>query len=647
MLGLLAGALTFVALAVPSSALAQGTYTWNLASDFTSTAPGANPDHDPYGATPWSYVEGASSTSLPSTFTLLPTFATGVDNGLAAWSTGTPGTPPLVGINPMASPITISNGGGGIDTFPPGQIVLQPGASSQEVAVGWTSPLSQTETIQVNGSFSADSSAVPVCTDTTWSIIDQNGTVLASNTTGTTDTFPTLAPTIGPGESIYVTVSTPDPVDAACDATGLILNIQAPGVAPTVSLTDPASGTSTTLAEPTLSGAADAGFGDSGQVAVLIYSGGTASGAPLQTATVARSGTTWSATLTSPLPLGTYTAQAEQADVVGDLGVSSPVTFTVATPLVSLTSPGSALPSSTPVLSGTAGTAPDENSFVAIVIYRGSTASGSPSGAVSAPVSPSGQFSVQVTPALADGTYTAVATQGDTSGTIGISASQTFGIDTQAPAVTLVRPTKGGRSDVLQLVFSGAAATQPFDSGVVSVAVYKGTKASGKRYRTLTANVKGSAWSATWTGKLPPARYTVQASQTDAVGHVGRSAAHTFRVLALPPVIGGVTINKAGRVTLKVTCNEPAGDTCSGNVLVLTRGYFQTLPGGPAGHLTVMFAYVKVGGSLTSTIVRNVQPRVAGALRRRAAVPVVISATLHPVSGKAIRSTARENLRRL
>ena len=67
MLGFLAGALALIALAVPPSAFA-GTYTWNLANDFTATPPGANPDNDQYGGTPWSYEESATGSTDPSTF---------------------------------------------------------------------------------------------------------------------------------------------------------------------------------------------------------------------------------------------------------------------------------------------------------------------------------------------------------------------------------------------------------------------------------------------------------------------------------------------------------------------------------------------------------------------------------------------------
>jgi hypothetical protein len=233
-------------------------------------------------------------------------------------------------------------------------------------------------------------------------------------------------------------------------------------------------------------------------------------------------------------------------------------------------------------------------------------------------------------------------------GNAGYSATQTFSVDTQAPTVTLVSPRPGSRSDVLHLVFTGAAGAQSFDSGVVNVSVYKGKKAVGKPVRTLPATVKGSTWSVTWPGQLlPRGSYTALASQTDAVGHRGLSAARTFKIVPLPPVIGSpATINRLGTVSLKMTCNEPPGDTCTGTVRVLTAGAFQTVVGGPSGPLTVMFAYVHILGGHTSTIARQALPSVAAALRRHAKVAVAVSATLHPRSGAAIHATARIKLRR-
>jgi hypothetical protein len=637
MLGFLAGALALIALAVPPSAFA-GTYTWNLANDFTATPPGANPDNDQYGATPWSYKEGATTSALK----LLPKFESA--GGLAFWEDSSTGG--VVGVNDSEAPVT-----GGSETFEPSQIYVEPEVSPVGglTAVGWTSPLSQTETVTINGSVNSDDNGagMPPCAySTSWNVVGPTGASLAaSSAPGGTGPF-SVSASVAPGATIYVTFSNPVSADAGCDASALALDITAPATAPAVSVTQPASGSSTTVEEPTFSGAASAGFGDSSQVTLRVYSGNAVSGTPVQTVNATRSGGAWSVTLGSALALGTYTAQAEQDDVVGDVGLSTPVTFGVGTPVVILSSPGSTpLPTSTPTLTGTAGTEASDQAFVVVSVYAGSTATGAAIRALTAPVAASGQFAAQVTPALPDGTYTAVATQGDAAGTAGISAPQTFSVDTLAPTVTLLRPLTGSRSDLLKLVFNGGAAAASFDSHLVTITLYKGRKAAGKRYGTANGSVVGSTWSATWPGKLPPGTYTVQVSQTDAVGHIGLSAAHTFRVIAPPPVIGSVTF-KGGRVSLKITCNEPARDTCSGNVLVLSQGNFEPLAGGPVGPLTVMFAFIRVQGGQTSTIKRTVVPNVATVLRHRRSLPVTISASLHPLSGPAIHATHRENLRR-
>ena len=609
----------FVALGAPSSALA-GTYIWNLANDFNTSAP-ANPDPDQYGDTPWSYQESKSGSESPGAFSLLPRYA--VSGGLAEW--GDPNTGALVGLNSSTRQIVVDSG------VTPGQLV----------AVGWTSPFSQPTPVSVYVSVNADADyPFAACTS---SVETQSGASFASGET------------VSPGGSIFVTVDAGVglPGVGACDVS---LQIEANGAIPAVTITQPVPGSTTTAAEPTFSGAAANGFGDGSQVTLNVYSGAAVSGKPVQTLQVARSGATWSATLDSPLAVGTYTAQATQSDLAGDVGSSAPVKFSVApasvganAPQVTLNSPGShPLTTSTPTLTGTAGTAASDQSSVAVDVFVGATAKGSPLRALTAPVSTSGQFSAAVTPGLADGTYTAVAVQDGPGGSIGSSAPQTFPIDTQASVLTLLLPTRGSRSDVARPVFSGGAGTAAGDSGMIAVSLYRGTRAAGKALRTLHIAAAGSTWSVRWPVALRPAVYTARASQSQAAGRAKLSSAHTFRILLPPPVIGGaLTIDAAGRVRLKIGCDEPPGDTCSGSVLVLTQGTYEPLPGGPVGRLTVMFANVKVVGGHALTITQTTLPRVTAALRRHASVPVTISANLLPTNGKAIHATARENLQRL
>jgi titin len=101
--------------------------------------------------------------------------------------------------------------------------------------------------------------------------------------------------------------------------------------APTVTLTAPASGSSTSNTTPTFSGVAATVTGDS-PVTVNLYTGSTASGTPVETLTAAWNPSTgaWSVPASAVLPNGTYTAQATQTDATSDVGASGADTFTIA-----------------------------------------------------------------------------------------------------------------------------------------------------------------------------------------------------------------------------------------------------------------------------------------------------------------------------
>lgn len=641
----LVGALALLTLGLPAAALA-GSYSWNLASDFTAAAPGANPDHDQYGTTPWSYEEGPPA----GTLTALPTFATGVDGGLAAWSDPTSGA--LVGTNAGSTPITDATSH---STFPPGQIVLEPG-SAQSVTVGWTSPLGQSATISVSGSLVADSTGAGLCIPATAWTLDQNGMPLVSGTTPPASspsapiTFMRPA-TTDPGGSITLTVST-QAADEPCDGVGVTLQIQTDATAPAVTLTKPATSSVTLVGDPTFSGAADTSFGDSNQVTLRIYPGPNASGTPVQTLTTTQSGGAWSISPSSALPDGLYTAQAEQDDRASptDAGLSAPVTFSVLVgPTVTIVSPGSKpLTTSTPTLSGTAGDRPGDNPSAFVFVFAGPNTNSQPIRKFTVPVGKTGTYSVKVTPALPDGVYSAGTIQGDSGGGIGFSSPVTFTIDTHAPTVTLVRPRSKSRSDGVNLVFQGHAGAAVGDFGTVAVLVYRGSRAKGKPVARINVKAAGSTWSARWGSTLAPGIYTARAAQHDDAGHTGLSAPHTFRILPPPPVIGPIlTIDAAGRVSLKIACVEPPGDTCTGTVQVLTEGSFQPKPGGPFGHLSVIFARVNIEGGHNHTISQVATPLVVAALRGLAAVPVTISANLRPLTGRAIHATVRAELRHI
>ena len=110
-------------LCLPAAALA-GTYSWDLPANFTATSPGANPDHDAYGAAPWSYLEGPAALpahgSQPQPGQVHPA-ATVRDRdprrprGLERFRRA------LVATNPSSTTLT-----DGTDTFPAGQLAITP-----------------------------------------------------------------------------------------------------------------------------------------------------------------------------------------------------------------------------------------------------------------------------------------------------------------------------------------------------------------------------------------------------------------------------------------------------------------------------------------------------------------------------------------
>ena len=96
---------------------------------------------------------------------------------------------------------------------------------------------------------------------------------------------------------------------------------------PAVAITGPTVAATVDTATPTLTGTAGDAPGDAPTVTVRIYNGAVPAGAPVQTLSAPRSGTTWS-TQAAALAPGQYTAQVTQANAQAN-GVSAPTTFTV------------------------------------------------------------------------------------------------------------------------------------------------------------------------------------------------------------------------------------------------------------------------------------------------------------------------------
>ncbi len=210
---------------------------------------------------------------------------------------------------------------------------VDPGAS------GWTANADTTITAPKNFAFDDQGDVISVNTSgvSSMSAAEAAGTVYGGAT-------PRLsaAQVISPGaHNLYLSVF--DQGDSSLDSAvlvdrvaflatepgGCVPGAQSDEVPPAVTL-----GVSQTSADdttPTLSGVAGDAHGDAAIVGVRVYAGGAVGGSAVQTLSATRSGTSWAAD-TAPLAPGTYTAQADQADIAGNTGVSAPATFTVAAP---------------------------------------------------------------------------------------------------------------------------------------------------------------------------------------------------------------------------------------------------------------------------------------------------------------------------
>jgi hypothetical protein len=425
-----------------------------------------------------------------------------------------------------------------------------------------------------------------------------------------------------------------------CTAAGTISIV---ATTPTVTITNPANGAAVTNGVPTLSGTASTAFDAGGTVNVSVYSGSSASGTPLQTlsGTVGASGS-FSVTPTV-LANGTYTAVAQQDDPIGTPNTSAPVTFTVANPssTISLNSPGgSPLTDAQPTLAGSAGTRAIDSNRVTVLVYAGAGTNSAPIRQLTGTVGPGGGFSVHVTPALADGQYTALASQ-DSSAGLAYSHAIGFRVKVHPPALTLGQPANGVTLNVVRPTFSGAAGDALGDSSSVSVQLYRGSTASGRRVASEWVSAAGSHWSVQWHHKLAYGLYTVVAVQSDDAGHTSRSQPHTFTLAPTPKPIGShATLSRSGQASVSVGCLAGPGQTCTGTVLVVTRRSYRPSAGGPVGPLEVLFAKVRISGGRSQVIGRSVSNPVFRLLLHHHRLKVLVTVKLSPSDGSPMDATA-------
>jgi hypothetical protein len=177
---------------------------------------------------------------------------------------------------------------------------------------------------------SADSTTVTV---NIYAGATATGTVLQTLTGTVTSSTWSVTPTALAGTAQYTAQVTQ--TDAAGNSGTASTTFIVDNQAPTVTVTAPTAGTTTTTLTPTFTGTAGNQIGDtthsadSTTVTVKVYAGTTATGTPVQTLTTTEASGAWSVVASGALTAGSqYTVQASQTDGVSNTGTSTAVTFT-------------------------------------------------------------------------------------------------------------------------------------------------------------------------------------------------------------------------------------------------------------------------------------------------------------------------------
>jgi hypothetical protein len=342
---------------------------------------------------------------------------------------------------------------------------------------------------------------------------------------------------------------------------------------------------------PTLTGGAGTDAGDHSTVEVTIYRGGSVGGEIVASEGVSVIGSGWS--YTAPhLSDGTYTALARQGDEAGNTGFSGSVTFTVDTtaPAVSIDPVATPTDNPTPTLTGGAGTSAGDSTTVVVTVYKGGSVGGSVAASQGVPAIGSGWS--YTAPHLADGTYTAQATQGDEAGNAGVSGPVTFTVDTTAPAVSINHVATPTNDPTPTL--TGGAGTNARDSATVEVTIYRGGSVGGEVAASHGVSVIGSGWSYT-APHLADGTYTAQATQTKEAGNTGVSGPVTFTVDTTPPA---VSINPVASPTNDPTPTLTGGaGTAAGDHPTIKVTVYK---GGAVGGEVVVSQGVPVSGGAWS-----------------------------------------------
>jgi hypothetical protein len=322
---------------------------------------------------------------------------------------------------------------------------------------------------------------------------------------------------------------------------------------PAVTITAPADGDFTKDTTPDVTGTAGTAAGDAPTVQVTL----DGTGPDVTANATVGAGGAWSVTMPD-LAEGDYALTARQKDDVDNATTTTARTLHVdlTAPAVTLTAPtdGALVTTATPTLSGAAGNAAGDATQVAVDIYPGTSASGDHQ---TITTTRTGDAWTVDAPALQAGRYTVVARQSDAAGNETATAARTFRVDPAGPDVTLAAVAD---STDTTPAFSGTAGTAAGDRDKVLVKVYDGATTAGGPAGAAEATVGADGkYSVELTSPLNVGTYTAQAEQSDDAGHLGQSAARTFKVTA--PVVTTPTATPTSTPTAEPTASPTVTPT--------------------------------------------------------------------------------------
>ncbi len=221
-----------------------------------------------------------------------------------------------------------------------------------------------------------------------------------------------------------------------------------------------------------------------------------------------------------PLTDGPHSFEVRATDPASNADPTpATASFTVDTqaPQITLATPadGAITASSTPALSGIAGTAPGDSSTVSVKVYAGTGTAGTPLQIRSATRDPStGAYSVAAT-SLSSGTYTAQASQADSAGNIGQSASHTFTVDTIAPTSQASSPATTDSTAIIVTYTASDAG----GSGLAGVELWVKAPGEPAYEEVATANSPAAAGSFAYTAVNGDGTYSFYTRARDQAGN--------------------------------------------------------------------------------------------------------------------------------